>query len=201
MTIIMIMIIMIGLMIMIINMSKILTLLRQLCGTQSQNARRRHRSNSRAAAPQRCSARSSFVIIITIIIVIIIIIITQCSNWCCTWMTSLTRALSVPILAFFITDTLGPIQVQNTNFERFDNSSPVWNWSIITRLELYHGRQRIVYIDDFFFSMEIMVMLKIMMPMFTMIFMYPKPRSSAVKWALKSAKSFPLALTPILLSV
>ena len=96
-------------------------------------------------------------------------------------MTSLTRALSVPILAFFITDTLGPIQVQNTNFERFDNSSPVWNWSIITRLELYHGRQRIVYIDDFFFSMEIMVMVKIMMTMFTMIFMYPKPRSSAVK--------------------
>ena len=198
MTIIMIMIIMIGMMIMIINMSKILTLLRQLCGTQSQNARRRHRSNSRAAAPQRCSARSSFVIII---IIIIVIIITQCNNWFCTWMTSLTRALSVPILAFFITDTLGPIQVQNTNFERFDNSSPVWNWSIITRLELYHGRQRIVYIDDFFFSMEIMVMVKIMMTMFTMIFMYPKPRSSAVKWALKSANSFPLALTPILLSV
>ena len=134
MTIIMIMIIMIGRMIMIINMSKILTLLRQLCGTQSQNARRRHRSNSRAAAPQRCSARSSFVIIIIIVIVIIItiiiiiIVITQCNNWFSTWMTSLTRALSVPILAFFITDTLGPIQVQNTNFERFDNSSPVWNY-------------------------------------------------------------------------
>ena len=40
-------------------------------------------------------------------------------------MMSLRRALSVDILAFFITDTLGPTQVQKTNFDRFDISSPV----------------------------------------------------------------------------
>ena len=40
-------------------------------------------------------------------------------------MMSLSRALSVDILAFFITDTLGPTQVQNTNFDRLDISSPV----------------------------------------------------------------------------
>ena len=40
-------------------------------------------------------------------------------------MMSLSSALSVDILAFFITDTLGPTQVQNTNLDRFDISSPV----------------------------------------------------------------------------
>ena len=56
-------------------------------------------------------------------------------NWYCqrwlTWMTSFTKALSVPILAFFMTDTFGPIQVQKTNFDLLDSSSPVcndWNY-------------------------------------------------------------------------
>ena len=40
-------------------------------------------------------------------------------------MMSLRRALSVDILAFFITDTLGPTQVQKTNFDLLDSSSPV----------------------------------------------------------------------------
>ena len=40
-------------------------------------------------------------------------------------MISFISALSVDILAFFMTDTFGPTQVQNTNLERLDISSPV----------------------------------------------------------------------------
>jgi hypothetical protein len=40
-------------------------------------------------------------------------------------MISFMRALSVDILAFFITDTLLPTQVRNTNLDLFDISSPV----------------------------------------------------------------------------
>ena len=44
----------------------------------------------------------------------------------CTWMMSFISALSVDILAFFITETLGPTQVTITNFDLLDISSPVW---------------------------------------------------------------------------
>ena len=41
-------------------------------------------------------------------------------------MTSFIKALSVDILAFFITETLGPTQVTSTNLARLLISSPVW---------------------------------------------------------------------------
>ena len=43
-----------------------------------------------------------------------------------TWMMSFKRALSVDILAFFITDTFCPTQVTSTNLARLLISSPVW---------------------------------------------------------------------------
>ena len=39
---------------------------------------------------------------------------------------SFMSALSVDILAFFITETLGPTQVTITNLDLLDISSPVW---------------------------------------------------------------------------
>ena len=147
-------------------------------------------------------------------------------NWYCqrwlTWMTSFTKALSVPILAFFITDTFGPIQVQKTNFDRFDSSSPVCNnsywklWQVIcAKFWLILFQTGLVWLccdtgslgwekkelgwpghDQQLWGMRTIMRLSL-----TMILMYPKPRSSGVKWALKSANSFPFAFTPILLSV
>ena len=43
-----------------------------------------------------------------------------------TWMTSFIKALSVDILAFFITETLGPTHVTSTNLARLLISSPVY---------------------------------------------------------------------------
>ena len=42
-----------------------------------------------------------------------------------TWMMSFIRALSVDILALFITETLDPTQVTITNLDLLDISSPV----------------------------------------------------------------------------
>ena len=54
-----------------------------------------------------------------------------------TWMTSFIKALSVDILAFFITETLGPTQVTSTNLARLLISSPVWKKEFMVKKPRY----------------------------------------------------------------
>ena len=52
---------------------------------------------------------------------------------------SFIKALSVDILAFFMTETPGPIQVTMTNLARLLISSPVWKNTKVLKIDF--GRE------------------------------------------------------------
>lgn len=98
-----------------------------------------------------------------------------------TWIMSFISALSVDILAFFMTETVGPTHVTNTNLLLLLISSPVCK------------------VNSTFKFMWIQLKVWDLSWKIALILMYPNPRSSLPKKDLNWPKSLPVAVTPKLL--